>query len=43
MAKNATEVYGDGYIAGYNQCKVDRKEMTQAAADKVLHRLNKDK
>lgn len=36
MKKNLTEVFGEGYNAGYNQCRVDRKEITQKEADKLL-------
>lgn len=37
--KNKTEVYNEGYIAGYNQALVDKKFMTQKEADKILRRL----
>lgn len=34
--KNDTTIYSEGYIAGYNQCKVDKKEMPQEEADRIL-------
>jgi len=35
-SKNRTEVYGEGYLAGYNQALVDKGFMTQEEADKIL-------
>ena len=37
--KNSTEVFNEGYIAGYNQHRVDSGEMTQKEADKILKKL----
>ena len=34
--KNRTEVFNHGYVAGYNQAKVDNDLMTQKEADKIL-------
>jgi len=34
--KNSTEIFGEGYIAGYNQALVDKGFMTQEEADKIL-------
>lgn len=42
-AKNSTEAFNHGYIAGYNQCKVDNKMMTQKEADDILHKGHIDK
>ena len=33
-----TEVYSDGYTAGYNQARVDLGFMTQAEADRILQK-----
>ena len=38
--KNNTEVFNEGYIAGYNQALVDKGFMTQEEADKILHGLS---
>jgi hypothetical protein len=35
---NKTKVYQHGYVAGYNQCCVDRKEITQKDADRILRK-----
>lgn len=37
--KNSTEIFGEGYIAGYNQALVDTGFMTQEEADKTLRGL----
>ena len=37
--KNSTEVYNEGYIAGYNQHKVDTGEISQKEADRILKKL----
>jgi len=37
-ARNRTEVYQHGYLAGYNQCRVDRGEITQKEADAIMQR-----
>jgi len=34
--ENATMIFSKGYLAGYNQCRVDRKEIIQKQADKIL-------
>lgn len=34
--KNNTEIFNEGYIAGYNQALVDKGFMTQEEADKIL-------
>ncbi len=34
--RNKTEVFQHGYAAGYNQCRVDRGEITQKEADKIV-------
>lgn len=34
--KNNTEVFGEGYRAGYNQALVDKEFMTQERADELL-------
>lgn len=39
--KNNTEVYGEGYIAGYNQALVDKGFMTQEETDKILRSFDK--
>lgn len=39
--KNNTEVFGEGYIAGYNQALVDKGFMTQEEADKILQKGEK--
>lgn len=36
MKPNNSTVFNKGYVAGYNQCKVDKKEMTQEEADEIL-------
>jgi len=41
--KNSTLIYNEGYIAGYNQAKVDFGHMTQEQADIILSKLNKCK
>jgi len=33
---NSSEIYNEGYVAGYNQCKVDNGLMTQDEADEIL-------
>jgi len=33
-----TEVFGEGYLAGYNQALVDKGFMTQKKADEILRR-----
>lgn len=38
--KNNTEIFGEGYIAGYNQALVDKGFMTQEEADKILQKVN---
>jgi hypothetical protein len=38
--KNSTQVYEHGYIAGYNQHRVDCGEITQEEADKILRKLD---
>jgi len=38
--RNSTEVFNHGYVAGYNQHRVDVGEMTQAEADKVIKNWN---
>lgn len=38
--KNSTEIFGGGYIAGYNQALVDKGFMTQEEADKILRTSN---
>jgi hypothetical protein len=38
--KNKTDVYGNGYIAGYNQALVDKGFKTQKDADRILRKLN---
>lgn len=35
LQKNSTEIFGEGYLAGYNQCKVDHKLITQEEADEI--------
>jgi len=37
--KNNTEIFGEGYTAGYNQALVDKGFMTQKKADEVLAAL----
>lgn len=37
--KNSTEVYGEGYVAGYNQARVDLGQLSQEEADKILKRM----
>lgn len=37
--KNATIVYNEGYVAGYNQHRVDTGEMKQGESDKILRRI----
>lgn len=39
MEKNFSEVYNEGYVAGYNQHKVDKGEMTQKKADRILRNM----
>ncbi|MCK5640888.1 MAG: hypothetical protein KAJ19_08825 [Gammaproteobacteria bacterium] len=36
---NTTEAYGVGYVAGYNQSRVDSQEMTQQDADDILRKM----
>ena len=38
--KNNTEIFGEGYLAGYNQALVDKGFMTQEEADKILRSSN---
>jgi len=38
--KNNTEVFGEGYIAGYNQALVDKGYMSQLKADNILRGLS---
>ena len=38
--KNNTEVFGEGYTAGYNQALVDEGFMTQEEADRILRGLS---
>jgi len=40
--KNNTKVYGEGYIAGYNQCRVDRGFLTQENADAILRKIRSE-
>jgi len=37
--KNGTEIYGEGYLAGYNQCRVDHGFLTQEDADVILKKI----
>ncbi len=39
--RNKTEVFQHGYTAGYNQCRVDRGEITQKEADAIVQRTLK--
>jgi len=39
--KNNAEVYGEGYMAGYNQAFVDLGFMTQNEADEILRGVKK--
>lgn len=43
MGKNNTEIFGEGYVAGYNQALVDKKFMTQEEADKILRGNNDER
>jgi len=35
-----TEIFNHGYVAGYNQARVDNGLMTQDEADKILREWN---
>ena len=41
--QNDAEIFGQGYIAGYNQAKVDAGLITQEEADKILKATRKVK
>lgn len=34
--KNSSKIYNEGYVAGYNQSRVDAGLITQNEADKIL-------
>jgi hypothetical protein len=34
--KNATEIYGEGYLKGYTQCRVDKGEISQEEGDRIM-------
>jgi len=38
--KNITEIYGDAYLVGYTQCRVDLKDISQEEADKIIKNIN---
>jgi hypothetical protein len=39
MGKNSSEIYNEGYVAGYNQARVDLGQLTQNEADEILKRM----
>ena len=39
--KNDTMIFDEGYVAGYNQHRVDIGEITQGKADKILRRMKR--
>ena len=39
QSKNASVVFNEGYIAGYNQSRVDAGDMSQEDADHILNRV----
>lgn len=41
--KNSTEVFGEGYLAGYNQARVDEHIITQEEADAILKKAYKQR
>lgn len=38
MAKkeNSSEIFNHGYVCGYNQCRVDKGEISQKQADEIM-------
>ena len=41
--KNKSEVYNEGFVSGYNQCRVDKGEITQEKADDILQKFHTKK
>lgn len=39
--ENKTMVFNKGYVAGYNQCRVENKQITQKQADWILEKWDK--